>query len=172
MHRLACLITVSIVLENGRFSLAVAISRRFLRCFVVVFGGCCDRREHHTPHQVQTEKATPTPKCPVIDARPGSFSKPAIFDGHGSAWKCIFQNILEIRKFRGYEELCVNGVGRGFDENTTSRILKIGSEGVAVVACMCCGGGKRWVEGDDPACFAIPRPRAAFQNRIAGGRHP
>ena len=25
--------------------------------------------------------------------------------------------------------------------------MNIGSEGVAVVACMCCGGGKRWVEG-------------------------
>ena len=25
---------------------------------------------------------------------------------------------------------------------------------------------------DDPACFSIHRPHAAFQNRIAGGRHP
>ena len=52
-----------------------------------------------------------------MDARPGSFLKPAIFDGRGGARKCIFQNILEIGKFRGYEEGFVNGVGRGFDEN-------------------------------------------------------
>ena len=54
--------------------------------FRCCFGGGC-RREHHTPHQAQTEKATSTPKCPAMDARPGSFSKPAIFEGRGGARK-------------------------------------------------------------------------------------
>ena len=53
-------------------------------------------------------KATPTLKFPA---------KPTIFDGRGGAGKCHFQNILVIRKFRGYEEGHVNGVGRGFDAN-------------------------------------------------------
>ena len=70
-------------------------------------------------------------------------------------------------------------------KNFENRVAGCGGRGVHVVVVVGRGGLEEEVlfmrsifgvlsrtKCDDPACFSIHRPRAAFQNRIAGGRHP